>query len=450
MTDMPWDDDHLRNNLEVLARLQPGNELSVLKDGAIPREVPFRDLGKRNRGLRHDFKIRTGGLFGLKKKSSRTKKGEDLLEDMQYAVPLGLLFGHARTALDGRRLGITAAHLRKAHRGLRNLVKTYSSWDVAYQAKVQQILQVTAAHLPGFAVIDIKGRGTTELLRRYAFMDLSREIIAKIDFTGDDAGGTEAKMSQYALRNVYGRDRGRTTTAIPTENQPNTNNPANYCRQRSGICVGAFKDWKREGLMLNGERMKLPDVDSMDTLSNDCRHKLLEIYTALGYDEAMLYVTSQLVQQGGLPFLISYLLSGRQRAGGQRQPFNSFSVNGFGIVPSEPRPDYSVDVDGGVVRCSVDYVARTKFFKGGRTPIITVVKVDDPTVMGNVFPQFIGIKNLIFTLAVELERNAQAIEMRLAEFKITHNIVRVSRDARAIRACATNIDNRDWKQRFCR
>ena len=61
MSDMPWDDAHLKNNLEVLVRLRPGNELSVLKDGAIPRDERFRDLGKANRGLRHDFKNRTKG-----------------------------------------------------------------------------------------------------------------------------------------------------------------------------------------------------------------------------------------------------------------------------------------------------------------------------------------------------------------------------------------------------
>ena len=33
MIDLPWDDKYLMMNLEVLARLKPGDELSVLKDG---------------------------------------------------------------------------------------------------------------------------------------------------------------------------------------------------------------------------------------------------------------------------------------------------------------------------------------------------------------------------------------------------------------------------------
>jgi hypothetical protein len=451
MSDMPWDNAHLRNNLQVLARLQGGNELSVLKDGAIPRDEPFRNLGKVNRGLRHDFKIRTGGLFGLKKKSARNKKGEDLLEDMQYKIPLSQLFGHARAALDGHNLGITATHLRKAHQGLRNLCKTYASWDVDYRNKVQEILQVTAVHLPGFAVIDIKGRGTTELLRRYAFMGLERELIAEIDFTGNAACGTEAKMSQMAVRNVYGRDRGLSTTAIPTQNQPGTTNPANYRRQRSGICVGAFLDWKREGFVLNGVKKILPATASMDTLSNASRHALLEIYTALGHDEAMLYVTSQLVQQGGLSFLISNLLTFRRPAGGLQQAFRSFSVNGFGITPNAVGQSYSVDVDGGVVRCSVDYSVHTKLYgRDALTPTITVIKVDDPMVMGMVHPQFVGIKRLTFTLAVELERNAQAIDMRLVEFKMAHNIVRRTLSGQHIQEASTNISDAAWVRRWCR
>ena len=88
MAQLPWDDENVKANLEVLARLKPGNTLSVLKKGASPSESMFANLGKGGRGLRAVFDIQKGGFF-LKRhqKSEREKKGEDILNDSQYLVP---------------------------------------------------------------------------------------------------------------------------------------------------------------------------------------------------------------------------------------------------------------------------------------------------------------------------------------------------------------------------
>ncbi len=450
MSDMPWDDAYLLHNLQVLARLKPGNALSVLKDGAVPRDARFRNLGKRGRGLRPDFRIRTSGIMGIKKKFNRFRKGEDLLDDYQYQIPLVMLFSYAKEALDNHRLRITKNHMLKAHEGLFNLQKTYASASMPYQNKMREIIFVTSCSLPDFIKIEIKGRGTMDLFRDYPYLHFKEDIFAHLDFTNNKNASTEVRASSKTCMYVFGRKHSETSTRIPTEKS--NNRPKLYRRKGAGICVQAYKDFPRsaEKLKVNGAIVRFPSVESRkDDFLNEKDKDILKVYyDAAGRDDAILYVLSQLLNQAGMEYILTAMFSRRISASRGDVEFNTFVVNGFFFAPTSPLGNLQIDTLHGKVRCTANLYIPTKNAEVKETPLVCAFKVGDVNVSGMVFPQFIGIKKFAMSLVIDLIREGSYIKIIPVLFKIDHHIVRRKiSDEKFLEAC-NNISDAEWQRRW--
>src|SRR5689334_12426283 len=116
---LPWDQQHLATNLATLARLRRGDHLSVLKEG---ENTDVDNYTQGDRGLRSEFKIQSQ----ITQSFVRSKKGESILEDRQYLIPLTTLFAEAVAAWSRSMAGITGARIMTAIRGLENLRQTYT------------------------------------------------------------------------------------------------------------------------------------------------------------------------------------------------------------------------------------------------------------------------------------------------------------------------------------
>jgi len=305
---LPWDDTNLVLNLAVLASMQNGDKLSVLKSGANPTDLRFRNLGKGGRGLRDVFDVQQGGFLNKAKVAiERAKKGENITNDLQYMIPLTNIFKaalrqwHERTI--NQRIVIT-----NAFQGLQRMRQTYSGGGTA-GTKMQAIITAAQPLVPQQAArryIILRGNTSLDLTTTDTFANLRNTFGGFIDATPDSlkeeiredtSHGMTLETREEMMRGIFG-------SADPSQAQPTTipSMPQTpFVRQGTCVCPSYWKDHYRGGAFyLNGNKMGT---------GGETFAAMGDMFEALGQDEAMLFLVSQLASQGGINGMMSQLLT---------------------------------------------------------------------------------------------------------------------------------------------
>ena len=299
MSGLPWDDRNVRPNLITLSRLQKGDKLSVLKKGAVPNDRELQNLGKGGRGLRELFDIQRGGWkHRLSQARERKRKGESLIEDKQYLIPLTKLFVKAYSLWYAHRERIEWTTIQAAFYGLKTMRQTYSSGEG--NRKINEIIRNVQPLIP----MRGESRGTIELryvqdinlLTQSALGDAEKSIYEFLDASENKGLRQEAEdlysNTQLKAEEIYGTD--GPSISEPTKLPTNPKVP--YTRKKLGMCITGVKDWKRRAPLFNGKRI---------SFTNEGMKMVLE---ELDNDEAMLFLISQLVCQGGLEALMQLFM----------------------------------------------------------------------------------------------------------------------------------------------
>ena len=317
MPNLPWEDANLRPNLVTLGRLKIGDKLSVLKKGATPSDPQFQNIGTGNRSLRKRFDIQKGGILGkLKQKAERKKKGEDILVDVQYLIPLTHLFTAARTLFIANQGGIQLADIKKAYNGIARLQMTHQKeGDSNRVLKVMAILRTLSPLIPRISdrsnIIALKKGSQVINLFNYKAIwpNLNNTLVQLSNLDNNSDGRTEQaigtppqtllNVTQQVIQQVIletpEQFRHTHATQLPTLTQP-------YTRQAVGVCRQFPADWLRHPPKINGVLMGLG--------WNDLR----KLFVELRHDEGMFFLVSQLLSQVGLEALPSFLFGHRNAA----------------------------------------------------------------------------------------------------------------------------------------
>lgn len=396
---LPWDDGHIRYNLELLAQLTEGKKLSVLKSGARPGIEMFEDIGRKGRSLRERFQIQSK----LKAKFERKKKGESILIEAQYRIPLSMLFAHASSNYQNRLNGITKRHLHRAYAGLQQLALTYHS-NIPKRNEMAIILQSTGTNLPDLNGIELKASRRFDMLNMREFHGLKNDVYSILNYNDNDSTKNEQDAKSLQQRTIYGI--AGASRAIPTIIPTLPSEP--YRRRKLGICIQAVMDWGRAG-------------DTIDTLSLNDRFihygdlAIKDLYTAFNNDEAMLFIVSQLISQSGLPALPNIILTYKSAAKlTQRLNKPMFYIGAKRIIPTGFNVMTSIVTDGRVVTVTsegaqnpampmmVTALQNKKFRLSDRTIVI------EPETMRD-----LGIAELSLKFSMRLEREEGRIKWRL-------------------------------------
>ena len=313
MPNLPWDDENVAPNLLTLSRLRSGDKLSVLSSSANPGLAQFENLGEGNRGLRARFDIQRGGISKLKQKWERSKKGEDILIDNQYLIPLRNLFTRARALFIAGQRGISLINIQNAYNGLSNMVMTFQrDNDSRRGMKMIAIQQVLSPLIPSERdreVIALK-RGSqlhNVFLYTRIWPNLNNTALEFLNMDNNATGRTEQGVGETLSTlnpNVTLGDitdvidempemfRLTQATTLPTLTAP-------YTRQGLGVCRQFIRDLDGRPPNLNGTPMK--------RTWEGLRDLLIE----LRGDEGMFFLVSQLCSQHGLPAFPVYFFKYR-------------------------------------------------------------------------------------------------------------------------------------------
>ncbi len=316
---LPWDEANVPRNLKVIASLRSGDKLSVLKKGANP--TYFSNLGKKGRGLREIFDRQQGGFWAGKRGLERSRKGETLLQDKQYLIPLVSIF-QAAVRMWHQGQGVQPLDIANAFRGLERMKSTYLKSSLQHRQKMQQILSTINPLIPRVGAsrcIPIKKGKTVNLLKQKELAGI-KTFFAGFLNSPDNAGfSQEQNATNTELQSVFG-------TAQPSQAAPTripTNGGMQYTRQMLGVCRQFIMDNHRNPGWLGKNRLPKNGVDSTKAL-----------YQALSGDEAMLFLVSQLVNQAGIEALISDVLTYRTPETKRYQKFDwLLSASNFKMLP---------------------------------------------------------------------------------------------------------------------
>jgi hypothetical protein len=305
---LPWEPQNIAPNLATLARLRRGDHLSVLKEG----ENTEGEYVLGDRGLRALFKIQ--GKF--KQSFVRSKKGESILEDEQYKRPLIRFF---RAAVDawGRHL-TTGDHVMGAFRGLENLRQTYAK-DEGRRAKMDEILAALRRELRGIRVEGVfLEPGEREVVLGSQSFPGMRQRILEIITDSFGAGVVEeydTGVTKEFLDAVYGEDaKPQKATTMPIGD-------VSYVRKSMGVCKQYHLDCHvRTGAKLLGKRISCSKAD------------LHELYEFTDSDEGLLFATSQLASQAGVPGVPALLFNQGGRDGQAKVPL--IQTGGQRVIPN--------------------------------------------------------------------------------------------------------------------
>ncbi len=312
MPNLPWEDENVRLNLLTLARLKSGDKLSVLKSGATPSDIQFQNIGKGNRSLRKLFDIQKGGFFKLKQTLERNKKGENILVDQQYLIPLTNIFTRARALFLAGQQGVQLLNTKNAYNGVAMLQLTYQRENDTRRAmKVMTILQALSPLIPKESdrnVIVLKTGFQTLNLFKYTsiwpnlnntFLQMSNfdtNALARNEQGLGTPPQTQLNVTQAEIQQVIldtpDLFRDTQATVLPTLSLP-------YTRQALGICQQFPADWLRHPPIVDGVEMGLTWAD------------LRELFVALKHDEGMFFLVSQLCSQVGMEAFPSLLFGHR-------------------------------------------------------------------------------------------------------------------------------------------
>ncbi len=316
---LPWDEASVPRNLKVIASLRSGDKLSVLKKGTHPTN--YSNLGKGGRGLREIFDRQQGGFWAGKRGLERSKKGETLLEDKQYFIPLVSIFQAAvRMWHEGQ--GVQPLDIANAYRGLERMKSTYRKSSLQHRQKMHQILTTINPMIPRVGAsrcIPIKKGRTVNLLKQKELAGMENFFAGFLN-SPDNAGfSQEQEGTAGQLRSIFGTD--QQSQASPTRIP--TNGGMQYTRQKLGVCRQFIMDNHRNPGWLGKNRLPPDGVASTKTL-----------YQALSEDEAMLFLVSQLVNQAGIEALISDVLTYRAPDTKQYEKYDwLFSASNLKILP---------------------------------------------------------------------------------------------------------------------
>ena len=275
---LPWDAENIAPNLETLSRLRRGDHLSVLKDG---ENTDGDTYTRGGRGLRSHFKIE--GKF--RQAFVRTKKGESILEDEQFLLPLTRFF---RAAVDAwGRHQVTGDDVIGGCRGLENLAGTYAG-DQARRAKINEIIQAVRRELRGIRVEGVfLAPGERNLVLGDQNFRGMRQRILDIISEGKDNPGLLNEYSkgvdQDFLDAVFGKN------AVPQKATTLPVGDMSYTRQSMGVCTQYHLDGHvRTGVKLRGERISCSQED------------IAKLFQFCDRDEGLMYAVSQMASQAGV------------------------------------------------------------------------------------------------------------------------------------------------------
>ena len=416
---LPWDDDKVVRNLEIIARLQNGDKLSVLKRGATPTDPQFDNLGNGGRGLRDIFDVQRGGWSKVKQAIERARKGEDLLNDLQYLTPLTHIF-EAALRLWHEQTITQIITIANAYQGLQRMGQTYAG-NATHTAKMQAILRAAQPFVPppdAQRCVMLKGNKVLDLTTTTAFADLRNSFGGFMD-ASQNTMRNEAYQDATSNLNPITRERMMTDmyggtgpslappTAIPT--MPGTP----YVRQSTGVCESYWLDHHRQGPLL--DRTTLP-------FGEDTAEGVGILFEALNDDEAMLFVVSQVASQGGLNGVPSFLFGHRTAAKKQSRTNDwALGCQNFRFFPIRFRaPIVEIQVLENCVEVGVFSPLDTTEQNG----IFTCKLFEDPQtdIPVPTTGTLLGINFFAATMAVRLRRNGPAITWELTEAKIQFNV----------------------------
>jgi len=207
MSGMPWDDAKVKRNLETIAVLQNGDKLSVLKTGAIPTEPRYRNLGKSGRGLREFFDRQRGGFWTLKRNAERTRKGETILNDLQYRQPLLTLFAKAAALAIDQTHEVDMGLILRAYQGLSRMRQTYlTGHTLAHRRKMNEIISEIQPLLPKLNAeryVILRGNITIDFFKSAELHDLNIRFCKLLDQTGKDALTGEQDAAHFYWLFLY-------------------------------------------------------------------------------------------------------------------------------------------------------------------------------------------------------------------------------------------------------
>lgn len=377
---LPWDQPNIAPNLTTLSQLRRGDHLSVLKEG---ENTDTGTYSQGNRGLRALFKIQ--GKF--KQSFVRTKKGESILEDEQYKNPL-IRFFRAAVGEWGRNQ-VRGDLVASALRGLENLRQTYVK-DETRRGKMDEIIAAVRREMRGIRVegVFLEPGERQMVLGSQNFPGMRQRILEIItDATGSGVlEEYDTGVTKEFLDAVYGDDaKAQKVTTMPIGD-------ISYVRKSMGVC----KQYHLDCHVRSGAKL----VDKRTTCSKADLHQLYEF---TGRDEGLLFATSQLASQAGVPGVASMLFGQGGRDGPTKVPL---------IQSGGERVMFSIGTGG----CEI-----TK--RAGQIVISNEMQFDG-SVMGfnpaalDAFPKPLsefGITHIGIRISARLRRVADRIEVDLHE-----------------------------------
>ncbi len=376
---LPWEPDNLESNLTTLSILRRGELLSVLKEGENTDQGTY---GRgNNRGLRARFKIEGK----MRQSFVRSKKGESVLEDDQYLIPLTRVFQEAVKAWQSQR--ITGDKVRAAVRGLNVLRKTYS-YDTTRRDKMTEIIQIVDREVRGVHVEGVFFEPGERLmvLGSQAFPAM-RQRILQIITEGNERLDEEytAGVTQDFIEAIYGKNAPRQNpTKLPV------GNTQNYRRKSMGVCQQFHRDAHQgPGVKLDGERI---------TCSQE---HLQRLYQFTNSDEGLLFATSQVASQACVGGVANIILTSGGRDG--QTPVPLIQIGPERVFPNfPPTGQYqNITKDGNQV-----VVSASRQFTGNDLGFGTA----EPKPLID-----FGISHISFVVSVRLKRVGNRIELNLSD-----------------------------------
>lgn len=409
MPNVPWDDANVAPNLLTLSRLRSGDKLSVLSSTANPGLPQFQNLGNA-RGLRNRFAIQKGGFFKLTQAIERTKKGENILDDNQYLIPLRNLFTRAKALFIANQPGIQLLAIKNAYNGLSNMLMTYQREKNSQGAmKIIAIQQILSPLIPkeGDRNVIVLRRGYQAInLFQYTaiwpnlnntvlqFLNLDNNALARTEQgLGSPPQSTRTvtpEVIQQVILETPAIFRTTQATTLPTLTAP-------YVRQGLGVCKQFPIDWLRSPPIVDGVLMGLEWDD------------LRKLFVALKNDEGMFFLVSQLCCQVGMEAIPSLLFGHRNQqnvTNGGRLEFVFYYNDLFWYPNKASNREKYITTTKKEIEIKVVTLLDGMFFSSE-----TMVPDQMNIVMKTPF-------SLSVTSIVALRRKANAISMRLVKYDV--------------------------------
>jgi hypothetical protein len=309
MPGKPWDEANVKANILAIGSIMRGNRLSVLQDGTKASQMDLSFGADAYALLRDVFRVETSFMG----KARRRKRGEEITDPNQYSIPLNYLFTEAVLQhRSGHMSNITKQDLERAIQGLKNLKNSYKGSAKQELERIISGVELSIRLKGGLTkrtgLIKLDGTGKTlNLMSMTKMKGIKNKYYEQLDLTRNVGAITEHESSPAELTAIYGyntRSREASTT-LPTMTHKK------YKRKKLGLCDAFYGDCGRFICFLNDHDTPLP-IPALN--AGVSRAKLApeinKIFQAIGQDEAMLFLLSQLISQAGIPAITAFLERG--------------------------------------------------------------------------------------------------------------------------------------------